>query len=1368
MADQNISHRSLQGSVAVSLGRDGSSSSTTANGEDPLSILRFFDVVLVVDDSSSMHVTEDSPDNTSRWDEARVALEGVAGTVARYDSDGMDIVFLNSEAEGRAISSPAEVRKLFDSVDPNGQTPTGERLAMLFLEYWDILDSWSDKKKAGTLTADDAPPKKRNYIVLTDGRPSDDLASVIVDCARRLDQGDYPLSQLNIQFIQVGADREATKSLEELDSQLEHVYQVRDIVDILAYRGGNLQAADIMQQLHGGIFKRSKGIEEETAHVRELVQDTPAAAAVVAKGILTEEEVQADEVPVATASAPAVVEQDEDEDEEEQAVTIPLTADGIPDSHPDADKLNEALSEVPPRTIARAASAAGLGTAVGAGVAELVPTDGAETDVPVETEPTTPAELVEEAEEFPSSAPEVRADESSPVPAEADADLEGPPAVHAAERAPEAAESSSIPATEPVVQSRPTFSLLGKNLKLTTEEDAKEYCDELEAMEGVEEIHLGGNTLGQGACEAFARALQSSRSSLRIFNGADIFTGRLITEIPASLKALCDGLVGHEKLKEVDLSDNAFGGRCADAMTGLFSNNHSIEVIKLQNNGLGISGGKIIAAALEAAADKLDEAGQASRLRSVTIGRNRLENGSAPDIARALARHGKSIEEVRVPQNGIRMQGVEELCQQLSAHCPNLRSLDIQDNTLVQRGSRALAAAIPSWPQLESLNLSDSLVRSTGAKWIFDALAQHSSGLHTLLLQYCELNRGALASLADNLDSSLPNLKHIELNGNWADEDDEFIARIKSAVEARGGDVDLLGLDELELEAEEEEEPEEDYEDSEEEEEEEEEEEVAKEEKSEVVDAPVLTQREEVAAEEPHAASQTEADAPQSATDDEEPSALSTGNAEVESSAESEASGTKDEDVSDDVAMEETPGQATVQSEAMEEADQEPVSAQSQEDTSTDADLPEPSHVSPSHEEREVEDDAQEHEGGVVGAALGAVASLGAAVGAISLSDNKDGDKDAISREVSAASEEESVHHNGDIHSSANVATAAKEVPEDTIEKSAAEEHTRSDVISHSKAAVHDEGSKQEAGEEEEEHAGLDAAAAAVAVPAGMIDMSVQMASATGKVVHDKAEEQISEVAPNVALGLPLEEVASAAGAPSMEVQVEEQDGDSKTKSTKTVGETLGQALEGAKTLVPDVLSGGEGEPSVSGEGFALGDAVENPDSAAPKEVDDNGSAAAAAAAPTTTSSSRSGGIFEAIKSAATGGAVASLLPTRSGGGVSGEGLDSSALPTPAVERSESQLAAEGTETGQGSGAIPSSESQTLSSKIQEALDDELPNRRRRGAHGRTSSIDLSGELYIDGDLSESRFEEIERQQGGPSLSTRVYAAFGAVWELMR
>ncbi|CAD6925059.1 unnamed protein product, partial [Tilletia controversa] len=235
-------------------------------------------------------------------------------------------------------------------------------------------------------------------------------------------------------------------------------------------------------------------------------------------------------------------------------------------------------------------------------------------------------------------------------------------------------------------------------------------------------------------------------------------------------------------------------------------------------------------------------------------------NGSAPDLARALARHGKSIEEVRVPQNGIRMQGIEELCQQLAANCPNLRSLDLQDNTLVQRGSRALSAAIPSWPQLESLNLSDSIVRSTGAKWIFETLAEHSSDLHTLLLQYCELNRGALASLADALEA-LPNLKKVELHGNWAEEDDEFIERIRSTIEARGGSVEALGLDELELEAEEEEEPEEDYEDSEEEEEEEEqaeEEEEAEEETKEGGDVPVLTHDRQAVPAETQSPDQTE------------------------------------------------------------------------------------------------------------------------------------------------------------------------------------------------------------------------------------------------------------------------------------------------------------------------------------------------------------------------------------------------------------------------------------------------------------------------------------------------------------------------------
>ncbi|KAK0517829.1 imidazoleglycerol-phosphate dehydratase, partial [Tilletia horrida] len=56
----------------------------------------------------------------------------------------------------------------------------------------------------------------------------------------------------------------------------------------------------------------------------------------------------------------------------------------------------------------------------------------------------------------------------------------------------------------------------------------------------------------------------------------------------------------------------------------------------------------------------------------------------------------------------------------------------------------------------------------------------------------------------------------LELHGNWADEEDEAVNRIRAATEARGGDVKELGLDELEPEAEEEEPPEAESESSEE------------------------------------------------------------------------------------------------------------------------------------------------------------------------------------------------------------------------------------------------------------------------------------------------------------------------------------------------------------------------------------------------------------------------------------------------------------------------------------------------------------------------------------------------------------------------
>jgi Ran GTPase-activating protein 1 len=54
-----------------------------------------------------------------------------------------------------------------------------------------------------------------------------------------------------------------------------------------------------------------------------------------------------------------------------------------------------------------------------------------------------------------------------------------------------------------------SFSIKGKGLKLTSAADIQPYIDELVALgPDVEEVHLGGNTLGIEACESLAKVLE--------------------------------------------------------------------------------------------------------------------------------------------------------------------------------------------------------------------------------------------------------------------------------------------------------------------------------------------------------------------------------------------------------------------------------------------------------------------------------------------------------------------------------------------------------------------------------------------------------------------------------------------------------------------------------------------------------------------------------------------------------------------------------------------------------------------------------------------------------------------------------------------
>ena len=59
------------------------------------------------------------------------------------------------------------------------------------------------------------------------------------------------------------------------------------------------------------------------------------------------------------------------------------------------------------------------------------------------------------------------------------------------------------------------FSIQGQGLKLNTRLDIEPHLQRLRAIDGVEEVHFGGNTLGVEACEALAEVL-ATLTSLKV------------------------------------------------------------------------------------------------------------------------------------------------------------------------------------------------------------------------------------------------------------------------------------------------------------------------------------------------------------------------------------------------------------------------------------------------------------------------------------------------------------------------------------------------------------------------------------------------------------------------------------------------------------------------------------------------------------------------------------------------------------------------------------------------------------------------------------------------------------------------------------
>ncbi|ORZ35488.1 hypothetical protein BCR44DRAFT_1434330 [Catenaria anguillulae PL171] len=314
-----------------------------------------------------------------------------------------------------------------------------------------------------------------------------------------------------------------------------------------------------------------------------------------------------------------------------------------------------------------------------------------------------------------------------------------------------------------------SLDISGQGLKLDTQADVAHLLSQLAALPDLEHINLSGNTFGVAACQALGAALADKR--------------RCAFLIPLPVEVL-------------DLSDNAFGPAGANPLVPFLTQTRSLKELRLNNNGLGISGGTTIAKALIDQANAYSS-DSPSPLRVFVAGRNRLENGSMPLLSQAFAAHAH-LEHIQMPQNGIRPEGIATLVTSLTSSA-TLRVLDLQDNTFTKVGAKALANALAAWPRLEVLHLGDCLVGTKGTKLVMRALVKANVHLRKLHLGFNEMNGEAASEVAKYVTALGEKLELLELNGNVFDGEGEEAEEVKEALAKWGKDEGVLDeLDEME------------------------------------------------------------------------------------------------------------------------------------------------------------------------------------------------------------------------------------------------------------------------------------------------------------------------------------------------------------------------------------------------------------------------------------------------------------------------------------------------------------------------------------------------------------------------------------------
>lgn len=226
-----------------------------STSDSPYAFLTQFDTAFLIDDSGSMAGRS--------WRETAAALSAITPICTAHDADGIDIYFLNhrnsdprsSSGAYKNVTDTVGVESIFNSVRPLGGTPTGTRLQHLLKPYLAQVENMIERQAHGQ----EVTVKPLNIIVITDGVASDDVESVIVQAAKRLDAWGAEPWQVGIQFFQVGREPDAAEDLQDLDDALSSAHDIRDIVDTVPWTGDDgqiLTADNLLKVVLGSVNRR--------------------------------------------------------------------------------------------------------------------------------------------------------------------------------------------------------------------------------------------------------------------------------------------------------------------------------------------------------------------------------------------------------------------------------------------------------------------------------------------------------------------------------------------------------------------------------------------------------------------------------------------------------------------------------------------------------------------------------------------------------------------------------------------------------------------------------------------------------------------------------------------------------------------------------------------------------------------------------------------------------------------------------------------------------------------------------------------------------------------------------------------------------